>query len=265
MLKLRDPVSARAIAIIVNWIEELTRILRVWLGPHEDHPPRIPGSPTQLLRAWGNGDERALEQLAPLVHDELRRLHARIHGSRAARPYPAGHGARQRSFSSPDQPEANPLAGPCPLLRDVCARDAKGPGRFARARHGDKRGGGVPALSLDAAVDISDERTPDLVALDEALAALAVIHPRKSQVVELRFFGGLSFEEAAEALHVSSDTVRRDWRFAKVWLLRELRAVVRQSLLSITATAAHRIWSITICLPSGNSLPVLPVGLRLIR
>jgi RNA polymerase sigma factor (TIGR02999 family) len=94
---------------------------------------------------------------------------------------------------------------------------------FARARRQDKRGGGAARVSLDEALLVSRDPGHDLVALDEALQSLATVHPRKSEVVELRFFGGLSLEETAEALHVSIDTVKRDWRFAKLWLLRELR------------------------------------------
>ena len=93
----------------------------------------------------------------------------------------------------------------------------------ARSRGYQKRGGGAPILSLDEALILPVEPGDDLVALDDALAALAAVDARKSQVVELRFFGGLSIEETAEALHVSRDTVKRDWKMAKLWLLRELR------------------------------------------
>ena len=94
----------------------------------------------------------------------------------------------------------------------------------ARARAYRKRGGGALRVTLDEAMLVTDDASHDLVALNEALESLAVIDPRKSQVVEMRFFGGLSIDEAAEALQVSGDTVRRDWRLAKVWLLRELRS-----------------------------------------
>jgi RNA polymerase sigma factor (TIGR02999 family) len=93
---------------------------------------------------------------------------------------------------------------------------------FARARRNQKRGGEAVKMSLDEALIVSNESGRDLVALDEALEALSVVHPRKVEVVELRFFAGLSIEETAEALHVSVDTVKRDWRFAKLWLLQEL-------------------------------------------
>ena len=93
----------------------------------------------------------------------------------------------------------------------------------ARSRHYQKRGGGVPMVSFDEALRVSQEPEQDLVALDDALSALAALDARKSQVVELRFFGGLSLDETAEALHVSRDTVKRDWKMAKLWLLRELQ------------------------------------------
>ena len=93
---------------------------------------------------------------------------------------------------------------------------------FARSRRSLKRGAGAPRVSLDEALLVGDERGPELVALDDALQALAAVDPRKTQVVELRFFGGLSVEETAEALHVSPETVMRDWKLAKAWLLREL-------------------------------------------
>ena len=94
----------------------------------------------------------------------------------------------------------------------------------ARARHYQKRGGDAVRVTLDEALVVASEPDQDFVALDEALTALAAVDARKSQVVELRFFGGLSLEETAEALKMSTDTVKRDWRFAKLWLLRELSA-----------------------------------------
>jgi RNA polymerase sigma factor (TIGR02999 family) len=97
----------------------------------------------------------------------------------------------------------------------------------ARFRGYQKRGGGVTMASLEEALVVSNEPAADLVALDDALTTLAAVDPRKSQVVEMRFFGGLSLEETAEALHVSRDTVKRDWKMAKLWLLRELRGVER--------------------------------------
>jgi len=97
----------------------------------------------------------------------------------------------------------------------------------ARARGYQKRGGGAAVLSLDEALIVAAEPGADLVALDDALIALAAIDPRKSQVVEMRFFGGLSIDETAEALQVSRDTVKRDWKMAKLWLLREMGGAER--------------------------------------
>jgi len=98
----------------------------------------------------------------------------------------------------------------------------------ARSRGHRKRGAGAPMLSLDEALVVPTEPGKDLVALDEALTALAAVDSRKSQVVEMRFFGGLNIDETAEALHVSRDTVKRDWGFAKLWLLRELSGAERE-------------------------------------
>jgi RNA polymerase sigma-70 factor (ECF subfamily) len=100
----------------------------------------------------------------------------------------------------------------------------------ARTRDYQKRGGGALVLSLDEALVVPTEPGDDLVALDEALTALAAVDPRKSQVVEMRFFGGLTIDETAEALHVSRDTVKRDWTMAKLWLLRELEGSNRHDV-----------------------------------
>lgn len=101
---------------------------------------------------------------------------------------------------------------------------------FARARLNDKRGGGVQRVTLDDAVAVVQAPSMDLVALDEALERLGSIDSRQSQIVELRFFGGLTLDEAAEVLQVSRDTVKRDWRFAKLWLARELSAIAKDSV-----------------------------------
>jgi RNA polymerase sigma factor (TIGR02999 family) len=184
--------------------------------------PNRSQSPTELLLAWGRGEACAFDQLVPLVHDELRRL---------AR----GYMARER----PDHTlQASALVNEA-YVRLIHLNEIRWQDRnhffamsarvmrrilvdFARARRNEKRGGGAPRVSFDEELLVSKTRGPDLVALDDALVALAAIHPRKSEVIELRFFGGLSLEETAEALHVSTDTVKRDWRFAKLWLLREL-------------------------------------------
>ena len=180
-------------------------------------------NPTTLLLAWGRGDETALGQLIPLVHDELRQL-ARRHMA-GERP---GHTLQATALVNEAylrlievnqvrwQNRAHFFAMASRVMRRILV-DA------ARSRGFQKRGAGAEKVSLDEALLVSDEPPQDLIALDDALNALAAFDLRKSQVVEMRFFGGLSVEETAEALHVSADTVMRDWRLAKVWLVRELR------------------------------------------
>lgn len=158
----------------------------------------------------------------PLVYDELRRVAA--HYVRRER---IGHTLQATALVNEAflrlvevqqvqwQNRAHFFAMAARLMRRILV-DA------ARARGYQKRGGGAPMLSLDEALMVPAEPGEDLVALDDALTALAAVDARKSQVVEMRFFGGLSIEEAAEALRVSPDTVKRDWKMAKLWLLREL-------------------------------------------
>src|SRR5438034_1472274 len=181
-----------------------------------------PKEVTQLLVAWSNGDKVALEQLMPLVYDELRRLAHRYMGRE--RP---GHTlqttalvneAYLRLVNSREvrwQNRAHFFAVSAQMMRRILVD-------FARSRQYLKRGGGALQVSLAEAAGITSERGADLVALDDALNALAEVDKRKSEVVELRFFGGLSVEETAEVLKVSAETVMRDWKLAKVWLLREL-------------------------------------------
>jgi len=183
-------------------------------------PPQV----TQLLIDWSNGDERALQQLIPLVHEELRRV-ARRHMAheRAEHTLQATALVNEAYMRLVDirqvrwQNRAHFFAMSARLMRRILVD-------FARSRGYQKRGGAAPKVTLDEALVVSPEPGSDLVALDEALTALAAVDPRKAQVVEMRFFGGLSVEETAEALHVSRDTVMRDWKLAKAWLLRELKA-----------------------------------------
>lgn len=177
---------------------------------------------TNLLVSWGNGDESALAQLMPLVHDELHRL-----ASRQMRNERDGHMLQTTALVNEAyvrltdlsrvrwQDRAHFFAMAARLMRRILVD-------YARSRNYLKRGGGAQMVSLDEAADVSEERGADLVALDDALNALASFDRRKSQVVEMRFFGGLTVEETAEALQVSIGTVMRDWRIAKAWLLREL-------------------------------------------
>jgi RNA polymerase sigma factor (TIGR02999 family) len=179
-------------------------------------------TPTELLLAWGGGDAAAFDALVPLVHEELRRV-ARAYMARE-RP---GHTLQATALVNEAylrlidvkyvqwQNRTHFFAMSARVMRRILVD-------FARARGNDKRGGGLQRVSLDGAVLLAPRAEEDVVALDQALQELEKVHPRKSQVVELRFFGGLTFEEVAEALRVSLDTVKRDWRFAKVWLLREL-------------------------------------------
>ena len=173
--------------------------------------------------AWRGGDEAALHKLLPLVHDELTRM-ARRHmaGERPGRTLQATALVNEAFLRLVDlkrvnwQNRAHFLAMVARLMRRVLV-DA------ARARQADKRGGEMVRVTFDEALAGSQGPTGELLTLDEALEALAVLDDRKSRVVELRFFGGLSLEETAEALGVSTKTVMRDWDFAKAWLQREMR------------------------------------------
>ncbi len=176
---------------------------------------------TQLLLAWGAGDQTALDRLVPLVYDELRRLaQSQMRRERAGHCLQTTaliHEAYLRLIDAGQvrlEDRTHFFAVAARLMRQILVD-------FARARGYQKRGGGAQAVSLDEAMAIiqrGPERDEDLVALDEALSALGGVDARKAQVVELRFFGGLSEEETAVALKVSIQTVKRDWRLAKAWL-----------------------------------------------
>jgi RNA polymerase sigma factor (TIGR02999 family) len=177
---------------------------------------------TRLLVAWSDGDQSALEKLAPLVESELHRLAHHYMGRE--RP---GHTLQTSALVNEAyirlidwknvrwQNRAHFFAVSAQLMRRILVD-------FARERHYLKRGGGTVQVSLTEAESLTFEREADLVALDEALKGLMEMDERKGQVVEMRFFGGLSVKEVAEVLKVSEETVLRDWRLAKVWLLREL-------------------------------------------
>jgi RNA polymerase sigma factor (TIGR02999 family) len=191
------------------------------LRPPDQDDPR-PNEATALLLAWNAGDAAALDRLMPLVHAELRRLARRLMtGERAGQtlqPTAVVHEAFLRLVNLKQirwQNRAHFLAMAARLMRRVLV-DA------ARARKSRKRGGGDAAITLDVTLIGAPEPARDVVALHEALTALASLDPRSAQVVELRFFGGLTNEEAAAVLDVSTDTIMRDWKLAKTWLLREL-------------------------------------------
>jgi RNA polymerase sigma factor (TIGR02999 family) len=179
---------------------------------------------TRLLVAWGDGDEAALEELTPLVHEELHRLaHHYMGGERSGHTLQTSALVNEAYVRLIDwknvrwQSRAHFFGVSAQLMRRILVD-------FARSRAYQKRGGGALAVSLDEAAFVSDDKGADLVALDEALGELAKLNARQSQVVELRFFGGLSVEETAEVLKVSSGTVERDWSLARAWLHRELAA-----------------------------------------
>ena len=182
-------------------------------------PPR--GEVSELLRAWSDGDRAALDRLTHLVYHELHRLARRY--MRGEHP---GHSLQTSALVNEAymrlvdykgmqwQNRAHFFAVSAQLMRRILVEHAR--------RHNLKRGGGVQHVSLEETATVGGERGADLAALDDALNALAQIDARKVQVVEMRFFGGLSVEETAEVLKVSSVTVMRDWSTAKAWLYREL-------------------------------------------
>src|SRR5580698_4011372 len=177
---------------------------------------------TQLLHAWRGGDQLALERLTPVVYEELHRM---------ARRYMArerdGHTLQTTALINEVylrlvkvkevewQDRAHFFAVSAQLMRRILTD-------FARSHQYQKRGGGAIHVSLDEALTLSPQPALDLVALEQALTRLGQTDARKSKVVELRFFGGMTVEETAEVLHISSETVMRDWSMARAWLLREL-------------------------------------------
>jgi RNA polymerase sigma factor (TIGR02999 family) len=183
-----------------------------------------PASLTQKLVQWGKGDRENLNELALLVQDELHRI-----ASRHMRREQPGHTLQTTALLNEaylrliDQTQvawrdrAHFFGIAARIMRQILVDHARGAGR-------EKRGGGVCHLALDEALVFSPEKSAALTALDEALDRLAAKDPRKAQVVELRYFGGLSVEETAEVLQVHSNTVIRDWSLAKAWLRRELEA-----------------------------------------
>ena len=185
--------------------------------------PRPTSTVTTLLLAWRDGDEDALGRLVPLVHRELRRLAQRaMAGERADHTLQATALVNEVYLRLVDMgnvrwsDRAHFFALSARMMRRILVD-------IARSRCYQKRGGGVPVVHLEEAAVAAPERGEDLIALDEALQRLAAIDPRRSQVVELRFFGGLGVDETAEVLNVSRHTVMRDWTLARTWLWRELR------------------------------------------
>src|SRR6185295_16589126 len=178
---------------------------------------------SEMLRAWSEGDERALHGLTPIVYAELRRLAHRY--MRRERP---DHSLQTTALVNEAyirlvdykrmrwQNRAHFFAASAQLMRRILVEHAR--------RHNLKRGGGLQHVSLEETAIVREDQSADMVALDDAMNALSQLDPRKEQIVEMRFFGGLSVEETAEVLKISPITVKRDWRAAKAWLHRELGA-----------------------------------------
>jgi len=178
---------------------------------------------TSLLVASSKGDQEALNQLLPLVYDELRRLADRyLHRERSDHTLQATALVHEAYLRLIDQKvswanRAHFFGVAAEMMRRILID-------HARSRQAAKRGSGGIKLSLDDVLEITDERAADLIALDDALKALAEFDPQKARVVELRFFGGLSIEETAAVMGLGTATITRQWRLAKAWLYHELSA-----------------------------------------
>ena len=171
---------------------------------------------------WGKGNKAALDRVIPLVYQELRRLaHRQMRRERTGDTFQTTALINEAYLRLVDYARVRPrdrahfFAIAAQAMRRILIERA-------RSRHSTKRGSGAEKVSLDEVADVSHERAADLVALDEALTKLALIDPRKAQIVELKYFGGMTIEEAAEVLEVSTPTVERDWHMAKIWLHREV-------------------------------------------
>lgn len=175
-----------------------------------------------MLLDWGNGDRAALDRVMPLVYQELRRVARRqMRGERPGDTLQTTALINEAYLRLVDYARVRPrdrshfFAIAAQAMRRILIERA-------RSRRSAKRGSGGQKVSLDEVADVSTERAADLVALDEALTNLAAFDPRKAQIVELKYFGGLTIEETAQALDVSTPTVERDWQMAKIWLHREI-------------------------------------------
>jgi len=193
------------------------------------HFPRVVSMPasnndvSELLRRWKSGDEEALDRLTPLVYDQLHQLaHQHMRGERADHTLQTSALVNEAylrlvEHKSVDwQNRAHFFAVSAVLMRRILVD-------YARERKAAKRGGKFHEVTLEDELTFTKERASELVALDEAIQTLNEIYPRRSKVVELRYFGGLNNKEAAEVMQVSEATIERDWRFAKAWLYREMQ------------------------------------------
>ena len=184
---------------------------------------RSPKEVTRLLVDWSKGDQKALDDLMPVVFDELRTLARRYlrreRTDHTLQPTALVNEAYLRLIDQRSvqwQNRAHFFGVAAQMMRRILVDHARG-------HHREKRGGGAVKVTLDEVVSLTDQGAAELVVLDEALTALAEIDERKSRVVELRYFGGLSVEETAEVLQVSANTVLRDWKLAKAWLFSRIR------------------------------------------
>jgi len=177
---------------------------------------------TGLLLDWGNGDKAALDRVIPLVYQELRRMaHRQMRRERAGDTLQTTALINEAYLRLVDYTRVRPrdrahfFAIAAQAMRRILIDRA-------RSRRSTKRGSDAQKVSLDEVADVSSERAADLIALDEALTNLALIDPRKAQIVELKYFGGMTIDETAEVLEVSAPTVERDWHMARIWLHREV-------------------------------------------
>jgi len=177
---------------------------------------------TQILRDWNEGDADAPARLMPLVYEELRRRAAdclrRERTDHTLQPTALVHEAYVKLVGQ-NRAQWKNRAHFCSVAAQLMRRILV---KYAEARNAGKRGGQMQKIYLDETRELAQERAPDLLALDDALKSLAVSHPRESEIVELKFFGGLNAKEIGEVLNVSTKTVLRDWQFAKAWLSRQL-------------------------------------------
>src|SRR6266513_1662560 len=180
---------------------------------------------TNLLARWSHGDDAALAELTPLVYEELRRIaHRHMGGQRPDHTLHTTALVNEAYLRLADQTNPNWqgmahfFAVAARAMRQILVS-------YARSNRAQKRGGGAPRIELDEAVILSPEQSKEIVDLDEALERLGTLDSRKARVVELKFFGGLNYDEIAEVLKIARRTARRDWEFARIWLYRELHSV----------------------------------------
>jgi RNA polymerase sigma factor (TIGR02999 family) len=190
-----------------------------------DEPSISPRRVTQLLQQWSRGNDAALGELTPLVYEELRRLaHHFMEGQRPDHTLQTTALVNEAYLRLADQTNprwqnrAHFFAVAARAMRQILVS-------HARSNQAQKRGGGGPRIELDESAILSPEQSKEIVDLHEALERLGTLDSRKARVVELKFFGGLNYDEIAEVLKIAHRTVRRDWEFAKLWLYTELHSV----------------------------------------